>query len=355
MYPTEWRESITVVLRKPGKPSYEDPRAYQPIALLNTLGKLFSTIATDKISYFCESRNLLPPTQFGGRPARTTTDSMLLLTHTIKESWRKRKVASVLFLDVQGVFLNIVKEVLKHNMKSWGVPSKYITMTEMMLTDRHTRLSFDDHLSAPIAITNGNNQGCPLSMMFYAFYNAGLLELSPPNTPDENQFGFVDDVTLLATGSNFAETHRRLKSMMERPGGAFEWSENHNSPFEMTKLALMNFSPRSLDDTPLTVNHHRLNRVTTVKAVNTYRFLGVMFDPKLKWKVQHERAAQSAEAWINLVRRLARTKSGVSAKGMRQLYMTVAAPKMTYAAEIWYTVPHKPTAVSVKRTGLSRT
>ena len=107
VYPSEWRESITVVLRKPGKPSYEDPKAYRPIALLNTLGKLFSTIVTNEISYFCESRNLLPPTQFGGRPVRTTTDSMLLLTHTIKESWRKRKVASVLFLDVQGAFPNV--------------------------------------------------------------------------------------------------------------------------------------------------------------------------------------------------------------------------------------------------------
>ena len=49
-YPEQWKASITVVLRKPGKPSYEDPKAYRPIALLNTLGKLFSTIAADEIS-----------------------------------------------------------------------------------------------------------------------------------------------------------------------------------------------------------------------------------------------------------------------------------------------------------------
>ena len=65
-YLRERKESITVVLRKPGKPTYEDPKAYRPIALLNTLRKLFSTIAADEISFFCESRNLLPATQFGG-------------------------------------------------------------------------------------------------------------------------------------------------------------------------------------------------------------------------------------------------------------------------------------------------
>ena len=351
LYPDEWRESITVVLRKPGKPSYEDPKAYRPIALLNTLGKLFSTVAADEISYFCETRNLLPPTQFGGRPARTTTDSMLLLTHSIKEAWRKRQVASVLFLDVQGAFPNVVKEVLIHNMKARGVPSQYVKMTEMMLTNRKTRLSFDDYLSTHIPINNGNNQGCPLSMMYYAFYNAGLLELSPPGSTDERQFGFVDDVALLAIGPTFEDTHQKLKSMMERPGGAFDWSESHNSPFELTKLALMNFSPRGSSDLPLTINHVRLRRATTVRATSAYRFLGVIFDPRLKWKAQHEKAARSAETWINLVKRLTRTASGISAGGMRQLYLSVAVPKITYAAEVWYTIPHKTKPTNLKRTG----
>ncbi|KIM27683.1 hypothetical protein M408DRAFT_39661, partial [Serendipita vermifera MAFF 305830] len=41
-YPITWRTSTTVVLRKPGKPAYDVPKAYRPIALLNTLGKLLS-------------------------------------------------------------------------------------------------------------------------------------------------------------------------------------------------------------------------------------------------------------------------------------------------------------------------
>ena len=160
----------------------------------------------------------------------------------------------------QGAFPNVVKEVLIHDMRTRGVPSKYIQMTEMMLTDHHARLSFDDYLSTLIPITNGNNQGCSMSMMFYAFYNAGLLELSHPNSADEQQFGFVDDVALLVTGPTIGDAHCRLKSMMEQTGGAFEWSETHNSPFEMSKLALMNFLPKSLDDTSLTICHERTPR-----------------------------------------------------------------------------------------------
>ena len=118
IYPNKWQESIMVVLCKPGKPSYQEPKAYHPIALLNTLGKLFSSIMADDLSHYCEMREVFPKNQFGGRPAQTTMDSMLLLMHTIKESWRQGNVASVLFLDIQGAFPNIVKEVLIHNMRT---------------------------------------------------------------------------------------------------------------------------------------------------------------------------------------------------------------------------------------------
>jgi len=351
IYPDEWRESITVMLRKPGKPSYEEPKAYRPIALLNTLGKLFSSIMADNLSHYCETREVFPKSQFGGRPSRSTSDSMLLLTHTIKEAWRRKKVASILFLDVQGAFPNVVKEVLIHNMRLRGVPSEYTRVTELMLTGRRTKLSFDDFLSNFITIDNGNNQGCPLSMIYYAFYNAGLLEISPPDTRDEQQFGYVDDVALLAIGDNLVETHEKLSRMMTRPGGAFDWSKSHNSQFELSKLALMNFSYKPHQPTSLILSHPHTGRTTTITSTRTYKFLGVLFDPKLRWTAQTERATRSTESWINLIRRLARTSTGISAKGMRQLYIAVALPRMTYAAEVWYTIPHKANETSRKRMG----
>jgi len=276
---------------------------------------------------------------------------MLLLTHTIKETWRRKKVASILFLDVQGAFPNVVKEVLIHNMRQRAVPEKYIRLTSLMLTRRKTRLSFDDYISDFIVIENGNNQGCPLSMIFYAFYNTGLLQISHPLSNDEAQFGFVDDVALLATGDNLEEAHGRLGDMMTRPGGGFDWSESHYSQFELSKLALMDFSPRPHQNLPLTIQNPRTNRLITINPTHSYKFLGVLFDPKLRWTAQTERATRLAEAWINHVRRLAHTSKGISAKGMRQLYTAIAIPRMSYAAEVWFVLPHKRSESSKKKMG----
>ena len=116
VYHLQWLESTTLVLRKIGKPTYDVAKAYCPIGLLDTIPKVFSTLCARHISFLAEKHGLLPPTQFDSRPSRNTTDAMLLVTHKIKDAWRRGKSAAALFLDVQGTFPNTIKDQLIHNM-----------------------------------------------------------------------------------------------------------------------------------------------------------------------------------------------------------------------------------------------
>ena len=50
------------MLRKPSKPDYTDPKAYRPIALLNTLGKALEAIIVKRVRYLAETYTLLPGT-----------------------------------------------------------------------------------------------------------------------------------------------------------------------------------------------------------------------------------------------------------------------------------------------------
>ena len=139
-----------IVLRKPGKPVYNVAKAYHTIGLLDTIGKLFSTLVAADLSYLTEKHLWLPPTQLGGRPRCCTTDAMHLVTQKIKDVWRKKKTASVLFLDIQATFPNTVRERLIHNMRSRWVPSVYIKLIDNMLSKHKTQLKFDDYTSEPI-------------------------------------------------------------------------------------------------------------------------------------------------------------------------------------------------------------
>jgi hypothetical protein len=83
-FPARFKEARTVVLRKPGKASYSDPGAWRPIALLNTIGKLIESLMAKRLSQADEEHQLLPNTQMGARPGRSTETALELLTAQVK-------------------------------------------------------------------------------------------------------------------------------------------------------------------------------------------------------------------------------------------------------------------------------
>ncbi|KZP06929.1 hypothetical protein FIBSPDRAFT_684474, partial [Athelia psychrophila] len=66
VYHHRWLVTLTLVLRKGGKPSYDSASAHRPIGLCDTVPKLHATATSDEIIHLAESHNMLPPGQFGG-------------------------------------------------------------------------------------------------------------------------------------------------------------------------------------------------------------------------------------------------------------------------------------------------
>jgi hypothetical protein len=149
------------------------------------------------ITHLAEKHQLLLRNHFRGRPGCTTADALHLLTHKIKEIWHAGKVAAILFLDIEGAFLNTVPLRLVHNLRMWCILGKYVAFIKKMLDSRSTSLKFDGHTSEPIAIDNGIGQGDPLLMVLYQFYNADLLDILKGK--NEDALAYMDDTIMVAT------------------------------------------------------------------------------------------------------------------------------------------------------------
>ncbi|KAL5640019.1 hypothetical protein ACGC1H_007352 [Rhizoctonia solani] len=334
IYPLEWQKSRTVVLCKPGKPNYGIAKAYHPIALLNVVSKILSTCVANRLNSLAEEHGWLPDHHFGGRPGRMTLDALHLLSRTIKDTWATKKVALALFLDVKGAFPHANPHRLAKNMRKLGVPVMYVNWMLAKLDGHTTCLAFDDYTSAPLPIDNGINQGCPLSVIFYLLYNAPLVRI-PRHRSNELCIAYINDVTFVVWGANFEENHRNLVDMMVRKGGALDWSDTHNSTFELDKTACIDFAPparsKNLDRPSLRI------RDQIITPVKSHTLLGVIFDQTLNWREQCDKALAKGQKWAGQLNCLARMSYGTSARMARRLYLSIAVPRFTYAADVWFT------------------
>ena len=192
-FPSIFKGTTTIVLRKRQRPDYTKPNAYRPIALECTIGKLLESIMAELISYITEVHELLPGHHYGGRPGRSAEDAMMVLKENIHAAWKESKIYSVVFMDVAGAFNNVHHERLIHNMRMRRIPETVTTWIKSVLCGRHTCLQFNGVRSETISTPAGVPQGSLLSPLLYMYYNSGALEVAKGRGLS---LGFIDDITL---------------------------------------------------------------------------------------------------------------------------------------------------------------
>ncbi|KAJ5244713.1 hypothetical protein N7489_004809 [Penicillium chrysogenum] len=147
-------------MRKPGKPDYSLPGAYRPISLLKTLGKLLEAVMARRLFFFAEQYGLLPDTQFGGRPGRTTEQALLMLANAI--DW---------------ACYGVNKTSLGIRLRSKGIPSVARKWIASSMSGRQASIGFDDYQTEVAPLDNaGLAQGSPLSPILFAFFKCDLID-----------------------------------------------------------------------------------------------------------------------------------------------------------------------------------
>ncbi len=268
------------------------------------------------------------------------------LTTTIKDTWRKRKVISALFLDVKGAFPSVNINWLVHDMHIRGIPHQFTDWITQRMSNRRTQLRFDDYTSGIFVVTNGLDQGDPLSPIAYMIYNSDILDV--PNTKNgEDAILFVDDTTILVIGRNYTETHKKIEEMLHRQGGILQWADAHYCTFGIEKFQLVDF----LRTTNVTTGREGegeaiLIRGHKVLPQESAKLLGISIDRRLNWKMHIAAVLAKGKKWINQFRRLARMNKGISPSFIRQLYLTIAIPRLLYGTDIFLSPQRRHIATS---------
>ena len=78
-----FKEANTIILKKPQKPDYSEPKAYRPIALLDTFRKALKAVISIRIREYVEANRLLLEEQIGARKEKFVEIALELITDIV--------------------------------------------------------------------------------------------------------------------------------------------------------------------------------------------------------------------------------------------------------------------------------
>jgi len=324
-HPRQWRSAKLIVLRKPGKPDYSVPGAYRPISLLNTLGKLLEAVIARRLSYLAEKHNLLPKSQFGGRPGRTTEQALLVLSSAIDQAWYKHKVVTLIAFDLKGAFNGVNKTSLDSSLRARRIPIVARKWIASFMSDRHANIGFDDFRTETELLAHaGLAQGSPLSPVLFAFFNADLVD--QPINSRGGASAFIDDYFRWRVGNLLEENLAMIQS--EDIPRIEEWARRTGSCFAAEKTELIHITRKR----GVHLQGHITFNGTDVKPSPTAKLLGVVFDQGLRWKEHIQQAIKRATKTTLALCGLRHLRP----EQMRQLYQACVAPIVDYASTVWH-------------------
>jgi len=137
-WPEYFKKSTTIVIPKPNKLSYDHPKAFCPIVLLNTLGKLIEKVVAERLQFIVASNNFIHPSQLGSLKFKSTTDAGIALTHIVHSEWAKRRSTSSLAFDISQFFPSPNHNLLVLILEKAGLNPKVMAFFANYLIQRST-------------------------------------------------------------------------------------------------------------------------------------------------------------------------------------------------------------------------
>ena len=263
-WPRYFKVSTMVVIPKPNKSSYDNPKAFRSIVLLNTLGKLIEKVIAEQLQFTIASNNFIHPSQLGGLKFKSTADASIALTHIVWSGWAKGKATSSLAFDISQFFPSLNHRFLVLILEKTGLDPKVVSFFSNYLTQRSTKYLWNNFLSPPFEVNVGVGQGSVLSPILSSLYLSPLLFILENRFKNLNILisilSFVDDGLFIVQDKSFHISNSHLfcsynilSKLLDSFGLIIKHSKTEIFHFSRSQGT---FNPPPLDLSPIGDQHY---------------------------------------------------------------------------------------------------
>ena len=201
-YPYIFKQATITPIHKRG--DINKPANYRPITTLHNLSKIFERILLNRITTFCRSYEILPPSQYGFRPDHSTKDAVLSMLLEIEKNAIEKSKTCCILIDLSKAFDMVDHQTLLNVLNSLGFRGHFQKLMKNYLNDRSFRIKYNNTLSENYKITRGVPQGSIISPILYSIY------VNDFSIADTKIIQYADDSTIIVKYSNLQQLSQYL-------------------------------------------------------------------------------------------------------------------------------------------------
>ncbi|GFS36613.1 retrovirus-related Pol polyprotein from type-2 retrotransposable element R2DM [Trichonephila inaurata madagascariensis] len=210
--PPSWKNSSTILIHKDGE--VDQINNWRPIALSNTIYKLFTKFLARKLAEWCEEHSILSPAQKGFTPYDGVIEHNFLINTHLDRARSAQGNAFLAWLDVSNAFGSVPHEAIIHALRSEGADGDFIETVANLYVGASSSILTEEGPSDPLPILCGVKQGCPLSGILFNLVINETIQCVQGNPKD--------DKVLAPTILSFCKQREiKFRRRTHRPHGAF--------------------------------------------------------------------------------------------------------------------------------------
>ena len=290
--PTSWKISHTILLYKKGN-SILLPN-HHPIALANTIYKLFTSTFTTLLSSYGEKHQILHNSQEGFRQERCTSCQIQLVIAALEDAKFSKLDIYLLYIDFTNAFGSIDHARLLAIMSDLGYPKDAITIIGNIYSESYTKfISSDFDPIQPIPIQRGTIQGNNIlsPYLFILFLESLLRWLACDNQgynfkTSRNAISsatYADDLVIISSNIDHIQPHlQKINKFCKWAGMGL--GINNCALTECPNKSKL--APHKFTTLLQTQNINFHNQPIPILHQNEpYKYLGIYMVPSLTWKI----------------------------------------------------------------------
>ena len=327
-FPDLWKIAhVTAIYKRSGPKTCKS--SFRPISLLPSLSKIYESVIHDRLLKHCLENNIITEKQAAYLKGDSTVSQLLYIVHNIRTNWSKNKITQGLFLDVSSAFDKVWHNGLLAKLNQIGVEGTFLDTICSYLADRKQVVVVDGVKSETLETKAGVPQGSRLGPLLFIIYMNDIVD-----DIESDILIFADDTSLLASGTDPAETVQQLNRDLVKIS---LWANKWKVIFNAKKSKDIIFSKKCLNNSP-----PLLFNDTVIDRVNTHKHLGLFLTSNLDFSFQINEVCLKANRKLAVLRSV----KMLSRQTLDVLYKLTVRSVIDYALPVYYK--------SLKQTDIAR-